>query len=101
MYKKNYISYWRSSRISFQNNSRRADLQNERWNLKLNSRKVLFRQTSHLIASVLRSMMSCKLRSMTYSLKDTSALRRAHMELQFYLYQRRMGAGACVWTTAH
>ena len=98
--KRTDISYWRSSRISFQNNSRRADLQNGRLNSKSNSRKGLFRQTSHLIALVPRSMRSCRLRLMIYSLRDISALRKVHTEPQFYLYQRRMGAGACVWIIA-
>ena len=53
-----------------------------------------------LIASVPRTMMSCKLRWMTYSLRDISALHRALMDPQFFLCQRRMGAGPCVLITA-
>ena len=39
--KRSCISYWRSSRIYFQNSSRRAGLQNGRSNLRLKSRKGL------------------------------------------------------------
>ena len=37
----------------------------------------------------------------TYSLRDMSALCRAPTEPQFYLYQRRMGTGTCVWAAVH
>ena len=77
---KNCISYWRSSQIYFQNNSRRAGLQKGRSISKSKPRKGLFRRTNYLIASARRSKMSCKLRLMTYSLRDISILRRALME---------------------
>ena len=100
-FKKNYISYWKSSRIYFLNNSRRADLLNVRWSLKLKPRKGLFLQTNPLIASVLKSMRNYKLKLTIYLLKDTSALLRAPTEPLFFLSQRKMNAGACVSIIKH
>ena len=99
IYKKNYISYWRSSRIYSLNNSRRADYLNERSNLRQKPRKRLFLQTNPLIASVQRSTRNYKLKLMSSSLKHIYALLRAPMERRFFLFRRKMDVGACASTT--